>query len=118
MKELSEEQLKSFQKQLENLQVEISNALKGSGESSNTVTLDQSRVGRLSRMDALQQQAMAQAEHSQFQQQLKLIARALKKFDEQDYGWCEECDELIALERLNIKPESQFCIRCQSLQES
>jgi DnaK suppressor protein len=96
---------------------EIQATLQGINDASDTVTLDQSRVGRISRMDAMQQQAMAQAETQQLSQRLKLIARALKKFNSDDYGYCEACDEIISSERLLIKPESQYCINCQEKKE-
>ena len=76
--------------------------------------LDQTKVGRLSRMDAMQQQSMAQSTMRTIEKRLKLIAAALRRLDEGEYGYCEACDEDITPERLNIQPEAPFCISCQS----
>ena len=40
------------------------------------------------------------------------VERALKKLDEGSYGLCEKCQKLIALERLEAKPETRFCVAC------
>ncbi len=77
-----------------------------------TVTLDQQSVGRLSRMDALQQQAMAQATERQRSAELIRINQALRRIDEDEYGFCEECGEKIADKRLTIDPSASHCIRC------
>lgn len=77
-----------------------------------TVELDQSRVGRLSRMDALQQQAMAQASQNSIDRSLKAIEAALLRCDHGHFGFCEECDEPIAPKRLEYDPTVTCCIRC------
>ena len=77
-----------------------------------TVTLDQQSVGRLSRMDALQGQAMAQASERQRRADIQKIGAALKRLDEGEYGFCVECGEDIAAKRLEVDPAAAFCIRC------
>lgn len=77
-----------------------------------TVTLDQQSVGRLSRMDALQQQAMAQATERQRMGELARIEQALKRIEEDEYGYCDDCGEEIAEKRLEIDPAATLCIRC------
>jgi len=77
-----------------------------------TVELDQSRVGRLSRMDALQGQAMSQATQQRRAEELLRIKAALKRIDEGEYGYCLECGEEIAEGRLKIKPAVAKCIAC------
>jgi len=77
-----------------------------------TVTLDQQSVGRLSRMDALQQQAMAQATERQRAAELQRIAKALQLIDDDEYGWCEICGEEIPEKRLEIDPSAAACVRC------
>jgi len=79
-----------------------------------TVTLDQQSVGRLSRMDAMQQQAMAQATERQRSAELVRIEQALKRISEEEYGFCEECGDEIADKRLAIDPAANLCIRCAS----
>ncbi|WP_346915249.1 TraR/DksA C4-type zinc finger protein [uncultured Roseibium sp.] len=77
-----------------------------------TVELDQQSVGRLSRMDALQGQAMAQASERQRKTDLVRIEAALKRIDDGDYGYCLECGEEIAAKRLEIDPAAALCIAC------
>lgn len=82
-----------------------------------TVTLDQSSVGRLSRMDALQQQAMAQNTSQRVERELRLIEAALRRCDEGVYGICTECDDPINPKRLAINPTITLCIECASTGE-
>lgn len=76
------------------------------------VELDQSRVGRLSRVDALQSQAMSVEAQRRRRDELKRIAAALARMDEDDYGFCESCGEEIAPARLEIDPAATHCIQC------
>lgn len=76
------------------------------------VELDQSRVGRLSRMDALQGQAMSQEASRRREQELVRIAKALKRLDAEEYGECLNCGEEIAMGRLDIDPAATLCIHC------
>ncbi len=76
------------------------------------VVLDQSRVGRLSRVDALQNQAMSVAAQRRRLGELKRIAAALARLDEDDYGYCEGCGEEIAAARLDVDPAATHCIKC------
>lgn len=76
------------------------------------VQLDQQSVGRLSRMDALQVQAMAQAEEGRRQQRLRLIDAALKRIDEGDYGCCLSCGDDIPEKRLAFDPAATRCVDC------
>jgi len=115
---LTKIQLKSLFKQLQCFKEELSEGLKLSLESSDVVELDQSRVGRLSRTDAMQQQQMASAGQRRQHLQLGLIIKALQKIADEEYGFCVECGEDILLARLQIRPESEFCIACQNIQES
>ena len=76
------------------------------------VELDQQSVGRLSRMDALQGQAMAQASERQRRTDLMRIEAALKRLDDGDYGYCLVCGEEIAAKRLEIDPAAALCVTC------
>ena len=85
------------------------------GEASAAVVeLDQSKVGRLSRMDAMQAQAMAQASVQRREAQLRRIAAALRRIDDGEYGYCQECAEAIDPRRLEIDPTASMCIACAS----
>lgn len=76
------------------------------------VTLDQQSVGRLSRMDALQQQAMAEAQERARKRDLVRIEMAERRLAEGDYGWCADCGEAIVDKRLAIDPMAEKCVRC------
>jgi DnaK suppressor protein len=84
----------------------------GSGESRAAVELDQTRVGRLSRMDALQGQAMAKATEARRQQAIRRIHAALARLAEGEYGACVQCGEEIAPKRLELDPATPTCIDC------
>ncbi len=112
--ELSEKQIASLKILLLERQAEL-RALDEDGASwRNTVELDQQSVGRLSRMDAMQQQEMAQAEARRRTSDLARIDQALKRHEEDEYGWCAECGEPIACKRLEIDPAAHLCINCAS----
>jgi len=81
-------------------------------EAAAIVELDQTRVGRLSRMDALQGQAMSQQRERRREIQLHKIAAALKRIERDDYGYCTECGEEIAYRRLVFDPATTLCIDC------
>lgn len=83
-----------------------------SAESRRTVTLDQQSVGRLSRMDALQGQAMAQAAEQRRATEMARIDAALKRLDDGSYGECLRCGEEIAERRLEIDPAATLCVDC------
>lgn len=82
------------------------------------VELDQSAVGRLSRMDAMQAQAMAQASGQRRAEMLRRITAALKRIDDGDYGVCLECDEPINPKRLEFDPTVLLCVDCASKSEN
>lgn len=83
-----------------------------SAEARQTVELDQTRVGRLSRMDALQGQAMAQATAERRDMELRRIDGALARMDAGDYGYCVACDDEIEAKRLLSDPATPTCIHC------
>ena len=78
------------------------------------VTLDQQSVGRLSRMDAIQQQSMDLAREERRQVRIKVIEAALKRIADDDYGYCLVCGDDIAYERLKADPAVTKCIDCTS----
>ncbi|MES0808854.1 TraR/DksA C4-type zinc finger protein [Roseibium sp. SCPC15] len=95
-----------------NLKQELEELSEISEEARATVTLDQQSVGRLSRMDALQGQAMAQASERQRRADIQRILAALQRLDEDEYGYCVECGDEIAEKRLEVDPAAAFCINC------
>jgi DnaK suppressor protein len=81
-------------------------------EAAQTVELDQTTIGRVSRMDALQAQQMAQETARRRQIQMQKIDSALRRMDAREYGYCLICDEEIAVARLEFDPASTRCINC------
>lgn len=97
------------------LEVERSELVAASDDTSadrKPVELDQQSVGRLSRMDAIQGQAMANAQEGRRAARLQMIEAALKRFETDDYGYCAECDEEIPPKRLEVDPAAPRCVKC------
>ena len=76
------------------------------------VELDQQATGRLSRMDAMQQQSMDAAKEVRRIERIKFIKAALKRLEEGDYGYCLNCDAPISNGRLRLDPSFSLCIDC------
>lgn len=83
-----------------------------SAETRQVVELDQTSVGRLSRMDALQGQAMAQAAARHRAERILAINAALRRIETGDYGGCEGCGDAIDPRRLEVDPTFTRCVRC------
>ena len=80
------------------------------------VALDEP-IGRLSRMEALQQQSMAQASKRAAKRRLERVLGALAAAERGEYGICLECEEPIAVKRLRARPETSLCLDCQRSRE-
>lgn len=96
--------------------VELS--LQGSQTAGETVVLDQSSIGRLSRMDALQQQAMAHGLTERLQMSKRKLHAALHRLDAGTYGLCCQCEEEIEPNRLAHDPAAVFCHGCMEERDS
>ena len=96
------------------LRAELEAAGEAAEGSAAVVELDQSKVGRLSRMDAMQAQAMAKASSQRRVEMLQRITVALKRIDDGEYGLCAKCDEPINPKRLEFDPTVLLCINCAS----
>lgn len=83
-------------------------------ESRKPVVLDPQSVGRVSRIDAMQMQAMAQATEARRQQDLRRIEAALARLDAGEWGWCARCGEEIEPGRLSFDPAIPTCRACAS----
>ena len=99
---------------LEAERAELLAVRESSAEERKPVELDQQSVGRLSRMDAMQVQAMAQAVEARRKGRLHRIEAALKRLDEGDYGFCLECGEDIPMKRLAFDLTLTHCVDCAS----
>ena len=104
--------IETAKKQLEAKREEVENLSAISQQARDTVELDQQAVGRLSRMDAMQQQAMAEAQERTRQLDLQRIEQAYRRIRDEDYGYCMECDEEIPDGRLAIDPMAERCVKC------
>lgn len=112
MSELTHEQFNRFRARLLTAKESIEEALRQSaGE--RPVERSGSTIGRLSRMDAMQVQAMAEMGRRQLDIRLKRIDAALAAMESGTYGICRECKEPISLKRLEALPEAPFCVACQ-----
>ena len=100
------------------LREELESIAATGAESSRIVELDQGKVGRLTRMDAMQAQAMAQATGQRREQMLRKIEAALLRIDNDDFGICQVCEEPIPLKRLEFDPTATRCVDCASDAES
>ena len=109
---MTEEQLSVFRKMLEQKREALMETKTVSDDAAKPVELDQSSVGRLSRMDAMQQQSMDLAREQRRQQRLDILAAALHRVDADDYGYCLKCDEPIKEARLKIDPAVTTCVSC------
>jgi DnaK suppressor protein len=110
--ELSEAETDLLRQRLLALQAELTDQRETGREAEKTVELDQTSVGRLSRMDALQVQAMSQESGRRRTIKLQHIAAALRRIDRGEYGYCLECEEEIAVQRLEFDPAATLCIEC------
>ncbi len=94
-------------------------AVQASGEAaSQVVELDQTSVGRLSRMDAMQAQAMSIETDQRRKQELLRIKAAIRRLDDGEYGYCENCGNQINPLRLKTRPTVTLCIDCASEMEA
>lgn len=97
---------------LQSLREELQTIEASENDAGETVELDQQRMGRLSRMDALQGQQMAQASARRRKEMLTRIEGALRRIDNDDFGYCYVCGEDIDTARLEVDPTTTRCIDC------
>ena len=71
-------------------------------------------IGRLTRMDAIQQKNMAESNLKANQVLISNLKKALDKLDEPDFGVCVICKQNIPMERMFIIPEAKVCVPCAS----
>jgi DnaK suppressor protein len=111
---LEKAELSRFRQLLELKLSELNQFGVGMTSRDQAVELDQSKVGRLSRMDALQQQAMLDATKARAQRECVRIQSALSRIDQGEYGRCVQCDDPIAIGRLEFDAATPLCMACAS----
>lgn len=95
-----EQELKDLQQSISSLE-----------DQTKPVAPDQS-LGRLTRLDNMNNQAVARDSLSKARMRMLKLQRALEHMDDPDFGYCEECGEEIPLRRLMLLPESTMCVAC------
>ncbi|MFV1986443.1 MAG: TraR/DksA family transcriptional regulator [Gemmatimonadota bacterium] len=110
---LSVEQLAELRGELERQLVRLERSMKITEHAARPVELDQTAVGRLSRMDALQNQHLMKNLQEREEMRLAAIHEALGRLEAGTYGTCTECDESIGFDRLYVVPEAADCGRCR-----
>lgn len=111
MDELTEEQIAELQQDVIQLKSDLERELVLAKDTAKPVDLDQP-IGRLSRMDAMQNQQIAKASKKNTELRLRLILAAINSLEDGDYGLCVRCDCPIAFRRLKARPEARMCIEC------
>lgn len=105
-------QLEQFKQRLLTIQSELAELEDTARRAGQPVQLDQQSVGRLSRMEAIQAQQMAQDSERRRQRLVAAIGGALRRIDNDDFGYCFVCEEEIELPRLQADPTITRCIQC------
>ncbi len=117
MDELTPAQLTALVLNLEALIRELEHTLASSRDASKTTAVDQGQVGRLTRMDAIQQQKMVQANRRRISARLHLALAARNLVEVGEYGLCKRCEEPIGYPRLQARPDAPLCLECKSATE-
>lgn len=110
-------QYKFFLRVLLKRRVELHGLINTANENARPVELDQSKVGRLSRMDAMQSQAMARETQRRRKTDLQKVEAAIKRLKDDEYGLCCICDDPIPKKRLGFDPSTTTCVECASIAE-
>jgi len=103
---------KQLKDNLESLKKELIERVEFTQDDRKPVELDQSQIGRLSRMDAIQLQEMALEQERRREIELRKIDAALVRLEEGEYGICRKCRQDILLKRLEFDPSTPLCINC------
>ncbi len=109
---MTEEEMEQIRQHLLSLRSELQELEKTFKETNKPLELDQARVGRLSRMDAMQAQQMALEASRRRQSQLLKVEGALRRIESGEYGYCFVCGEEIGIRRLSVDPANTRCMEC------
>ena len=108
---LTPEQIDQFRAELQRTLIRIQRSVNGNGNG-HIVDLDQSAVGRLSRIEALQNAGFTQDLKARERHQLEEVLAALDRIEQGVYGLCTNCRGPIRFERLQVFPETRTCNSC------
>lgn len=107
-----DERIALFRPKVEAELDELTVSSAGTSDDRKPVEFDQQSVGRLSRMDSMQMQAMANAVEKRRQNRIAMLRHTLRRMDEGEFGYCAACGEAISLKRLEIDPVVTRCVGC------
>lgn len=110
---LTKTQLETLGCALDDLEQDLLNLLSSTEEGAQPVKLKDNQ-GRLSRMDEMHNQSILLANRNVMKNRLKAVLLARQRLAEGVYGYCDECGETIAFNRLDAYPDAVMCIECQS----
>ena len=108
---LNPEQIEQIRGELQRTLCRIERSIQTNGNGKVT-DLDQSAVGRLSRIEALQNAGFTQNLKARERQQLEEVLAALGRIEDGIYGRCTACQGPIRFERLQVFPETRTCNSC------
>jgi DnaK suppressor protein len=114
---LTDDELRELGERLRTSADEIEAVLASSKDSERPVDLEEP-IGRISRMDAIQQQKMATANRRRLEGRLLAIRAAMVRHESGAYGDCALCDDPIGFGRLCARPETPLCMPCQTEREA
>jgi DnaK suppressor protein len=109
---LRPEQLATVREELMRSLCKLERSLKISGESARPRDLEQDTVGRLSRIDAIQNAGLNANLEERERAQLRQVVDALRRIEDGTYGACNACGGAIPFERLLVFPETMACTAC------
>lgn len=112
MKHLTQDQIEELTAQLDHVIQKLERSMRTTEEALRPVELDQTAVGRLSRIDSLQNQGLTRNLHDREQAKLGQVVTAIERIDAGTYGLCVDCGGEIRFERLQVFPETPICTGC------
>lgn len=69
-------------------------------------------IGRVSRMDAINNKSVMEASLRQAREKLDKLHYVLDRVDKPEFGQCARCGNVIPVGRILLKPESVYCVNC------
>jgi DnaK suppressor protein len=112
MRHLTAEQIEELRTELERVLARLERSMRATDQAMEPVLLDQSAVGRLSRIDSLQNQGLTRNLQERERAQLAQIQGAFARLAAETYGLCAECGAEQPFGRLQVVPEAPTCAAC------
>ncbi len=109
---LTDRQIEELRAELDRVLTRLERSMRSTEEAMKPVTLDQSTVGRLSRIDSLQNQGLTRNLQEREQVKLGQVQAAFARLEHGGYGECTECGAPIPFDRLLVFPEAPTCGAC------